>query len=65
MNFFNARYIQSAVAFLLSSIPCHFWISVAMAIESRFKYMMLLFLNGFYLSASAQKRAVVDKRSLG
>lgn len=45
MNFFNARYIQSAVAFTLS-IPV---ISdcVAMAIESRFKYMMLLFLNGF------------------
>lgn len=36
---------------------------VAMAIESRFKYMMLL-LNGLPVDIRS-KRAVVDKRSLG
>ncbi len=37
---------------------------VAMAIESRFKYMMLLF-KWFLPVDIRSKRAVVDKRSLG
>lgn len=52
MNFLM-RAIFSLLLLFTLSIPV---ISdcVAMAIESRFKYMMLLFLNGFYLSTSAQ-----------
>ncbi|EHV58295.1 hypothetical protein ECDEC6C_3509 [Escherichia coli DEC6C] len=62
MNFLM-RAIFSLLLLFTLSIPV---ISdcVAMAIESRFKYMMLLF-KWFLPVGIRSKRAVVDKRSLG
>lgn len=62
MNFLM-RAIFSLLLLFTLSIPV---ISdcVAMAIESRFKYMMLLF-KWFLPVDIRSKRAVVDKRSLG
>ncbi len=64
MNFFNARYIQSAVAFLLS-LFLSFLTVLQWPLKVASKYMMLLFLNGFLPVGIRSKRAVVDKRSLG
>ena len=62
MNFFFF-FIFSLLLLFTLSIPV---ISdcVAMAIESRFKYMMLLFKWSLPVGIRP-KRAVVDKRSLG